>query len=71
MKHYDAGKGDRYRDVDKKKYDETYIRCFGKKCPDCAGDQTIYYENEKEVDISLCPTCNGVGKVDKNYRKDS
>lgn len=26
-----SGKGDRYRDVDKKKYDEQYEKIFGKK----------------------------------------
>ena len=26
-----AGKGDRYRDVDRKKWDENYERIFGKK----------------------------------------
>ncbi len=26
-----AGKGDKYRDVDKKKYDEQYEKIFGKK----------------------------------------
>ena len=31
MKKSESGKGDAYRPVDKKKYDETYVKVFGEK----------------------------------------
>lgn len=32
-----AGKGDKFRKVDKKKFDENYDRIFKKPCPICLG----------------------------------
>lgn len=60
MKHYNAGKGDRPRPVNKKAYDETWLRCFGDTCPDCQDDPVLGRDK--------CKTCNGIGKVDKKRK---
>lgn len=67
MKHIPtegAGKGDSPRPVNKKQYDENYIRCFGSPCPVC----TSQGYNTGADDKAVCKTCNGLGKVDKYAR---
>jgi len=53
------GKGWFPRNVDRKKYDENWIRIFGKECPVCRGlgwDEDIN---------GNCELCKGIGKVAK------
>ena len=50
-----AGKGDRYRRVDRKKYDESYDRIFGKECSQCIGSGVFAGKP--------CASCGGTGRV--------
>lgn len=52
------GKGDRRRPTDPQKWDENYIRIFGKPCEPCQGTGRWYPED-------ICPHCKGIGKVEK------
>jgi hypothetical protein len=70
-----AGKGDIKRPTDRKKYDENWVKVFGKVCLDCTGrgwrwnfkdvskpgDTGITME---QVGKRVCPNCSGLGKVD-------
>jgi len=66
-----AGKGDTPRPLDKKKYDETWIRIFGKKCRSCKGFgevRIVTPDDETEIkgeEVQTCSVCNGLGKVEK------
>lgn len=69
-----AGKGDTPRPVDKKAYDETWIRCFGEECVACKGKGEIlkyldpdplYNPMPHDILWEKCLVCNGIGKVDR------
>jgi len=66
-----AGKGDTPRPLDKKKYDETWIRIFGKKCRNCKGFgevRIVTPDDETEIkgeEVQTCSVCKGLGKVEK------
>jgi len=67
MSKSDAGKGDTPRPVNKKKYDEGYIRIFGQTCPNCEGlgIERLYPPSaiiDEDVYV-YCSKCNGKGKV--------
>lgn len=49
------GKDDTYRKVDREKYDRTYVRVFGEKCPHCKGSGRF--------DNQVCRSCHGKGKI--------
>lgn len=59
------GKGNWYRTVDKKKFDESYDHIFEKKCPHCNGAGEYKYHNEKIQNKvwTICPKCKGIGKI--------
>lgn len=62
-----SGKGDFNRISNKEKFDEGYIKAFGKKCPDC--EEGMTYANYHGIEYCYkCNTCNGLGKVDKFKR---
>ena len=56
-----AGKGDRQRPVDKRKYDRNYLRIYGKKCSSCQGKGYHYHNDFRE----MCFRCDGLGYVPK------
>ena len=54
---------------DKKKFDENWIRIFGRVCPACKGKR---WKKEHDPELGAlqgvsyqCPECNGIGKVEK------
>jgi RecJ-like exonuclease len=69
-----AGKGDRYRPVDKEKYDRTYIRVFGERCSVCKGKKkiTVFEIGNKKNKAEIgCSACKGKGKIyDYNLLKE-
>jgi DnaJ-class molecular chaperone len=54
---------------DKKKFDENWIRIFGKVCPKCKGKTIVSRPATCEIYIKkyndICPKCKGLGKVEK------
>lgn len=62
----EAGKGDKYRDVNQKKWEEGWIKIFGKECPGCKGQTFIIFSDGESA---TCRDCNGLGKVDPHERK--
>jgi len=54
MVNGEAGKGDKYRKLDRKKYDLGYLRIFGKECDRCHGKDR------------QCLKCGGIGWTEKN-----
>jgi len=56
-----AGKGDSYRPVDRKKYDANWLRIFGKVCWNCKG-KGEFVINEGQVHTQ-CKRCKGTGKM--------
>ena len=59
-----SGKGDSFRPVDKKQYDENWIKIFGKKCSVCDGDGYLWAEDIDGEDMKFqCRHCKGIGKV--------
>ena len=59
-----AGKGDSYRPVDKKKFDEGYERAFGKKCMTCQGRGYHWDDNGRgKMAKTACLVCNGTGRL--------
>ncbi len=65
-----AGKGDTPRPTDKKAYDETWIRCFGKPCPgeqflECKNGWVDFTTDGRIGEQRKCKVCNGIGKVDR------
>ena len=66
----EAGKGDRYRNVDRNKWDEGWIRAFGKSCNICKATgkvRVVSRSDGPDVDCRFenCPFCHGIGKVEK------
>lgn len=61
------GKGDWYRKVNRRKYEENYEKFNGKKCLNCRGKGSIY---NWDLDIDeICENCNGEGKIFINIRE--
>ena len=62
-----GGKGDNYRPVNQKKYEENYLRCFGAKCPKCKGDggHLGVWEYGYRSQWYTCSQCGGVGYVER------
>lgn len=58
------GKGDTYRPVNKKRYDNNYIRIFGKVCDICQGKgyHTDFDEVQKKWIRTNCLICSGTGR---------
>jgi hypothetical protein len=69
-----SGKGDTYRPVNKKKYDENYVRVFGKDCKNCFGIgevRVVTPDDETEIkgeEVQPCPFCNGLGRIKKERK---
>jgi DnaJ-class molecular chaperone len=59
MTTHDAGKGDTYRPVDRRKYYRGYLRLFGEECSVCLGS------GELDNGLGTCPRCEGLGYVEK------
>lgn len=65
-----AGKGDSQRPMNRKRYDESWIRIFGKKCPDPACKngkikKLCVGEHDETYQWYPCGTCKGIGRVEK------
>jgi len=58
-----AGKGDRVRPVNRKKFSKNYIKIFGVKCKRCGGKARGI--PDKNGGWITCPDCNGLGKVER------
>lgn len=57
-----SGKGDTYRPVNKKKYDENYERIFGRKCLACSGLGYYWDKDQNGNPIKqMCLLCLGKG----------
>jgi len=46
-----AGKGDKFRPVNREKFSKNYIKIFGAICKNCKGKG--------------CSKCNGLGKIER------
>ncbi len=59
-----AGKGGRYRPVDRERYGSEYDRIYGQTCTACGG-KGYYWDNDmrKKMVKTTCLICNGTGKV--------
>lgn len=70
MVNNNAGKGDTYRKVDMKKYDDNYMRIFRQKCPKCNGEGSVSYYSDNGTFIrkTICHSCRGSGYVNKNRK---
>jgi DnaJ-class molecular chaperone len=56
------GKGDKYRPVDKDKYERNYLRVFGIKCPSCNGSG---FRDSGIGSLDSCCNCNGIGYIER------
>ena len=64
----EAGKGSRPRPTDKKKFDQSWVRIFGRaECKNCFGVGKIRVVGDKmdSAKVEDCPFCEGRGKVEK------
>ncbi len=59
----EAGKGDQYRKVNKKKYDRNYLRLYGDMCPICNGHGEVVLELGPAKE---CSNCGGLGYIERN-----
>ena len=66
MVNGEAGKGDTYRKVNRKKYHRNYLRAYGKTCNVCKGKGTIgIVEQDGSLSKLTCRYCEGLGYVEK------
>lgn len=67
-----AGKGDKYRPCDKKRFDRNHVMAFGIPCKNCqgTGKVRVIYEGKlwHEQPYEDCPFCDGLGKRDRFAR---
>ena len=73
MTNRQAGKGDQFRPVNKKRFDRNYTYIFGVDCKNCNGTGKVRVIQEgkqwHEHPTEDCPFCDGLGRVDKHGRK--
>ena len=70
------GKGDKYRPVDREKYERNWLRLYGKKCSVCDGAGAVTHpvvsnktSHSLRVVETTCKACEGIGYVEKSTRK--
>jgi hypothetical protein len=60
------GKGSYNRTTDRAKYDEEWIRIFGKDCKECFGTGLVNgTANHDHLSNQYCKNCNGIGRVER------
>lgn len=73
MVNGNAGKGDKERPCDRKRFERNHIAIFGVDCKNCAGTGKVrvVYDGKKwyEQPLEDCPFCDGIGRVDRYARK--
>lgn len=56
--------------TDKKKFDQNYLRIFGKKCLRCGGDgcwhSVVGFQTARP--LIKCPECDGFGYVERKKK---
>ncbi len=73
MSKSDAGKGDTYRPVDKKRYDENYEAVYSRKCSKCEKVKPLrdfYFFKSKGVYDTRCKKCSRKQALDRYHSKE-